>query len=244
MIRVSRLVFPVLLILAFLGAGMALADCSENEMTAVFVVEGIEPGWFPSITTLEMSPVIDITNPSDEEMYQAILAVTDCWPGGLQECRGHYCFYSGTGMMNHAAFVDNRTCDVIFSGSIIWMGEGSVEVPLSSSHEWSYPGGPPAPEPQEIDVFSHPDGWVEDETPEELTARVLERLRNTDVLKSFGECGPYSAMTFIYYPTVGGIDYSVAKLIVIVSGHCGEPWNVETVAVEQSSWSGVKRLFK
>ncbi len=241
---------PALFMLALaasicLGATSALADCSDDEMTAVFVVDGVYPGLVMSISTLEMSPVTDITSPSEEEMRDAVMEVFQGGIFSLHDCLGHYCFYYWSPSdYGGAAFIDDRTGDVLFAGRVIWSGQGDVLVPETSSHEWSFPDETLAPEPQQIDVYHNFEYWPEEETEEEITDRVLHHLRRTDVLKSFAECGPYSVMSYLYLPTVGCVDPFVAKSVVIVSGHCDSPWNGEPVAVEPTSLSTMKQLFR
>lgn len=242
--------YPALFVLALaasicLGATSILADCSDHEMTAVFVVDEVYPGLEMSISTLEMSPVTDITNPSGDEMLNSVMEVFQGGTFSPQDCQGHYCFFYWPPMdSGGAAFVDDRTGDVLFAGSIIWSGQGDVLVPETSSNEWSFPDETLAPEPQQVDVYPNHDYWSEEETEEEITARVLTHLRQTDVLKSFAGCEPYSVMSYLYLPTVGVVDPMLAKSVIIVSGHCDSPWNGEPVAVEQTSLSAVKQLFR
>jgi len=242
--------YPVFFMLALaasicFGITSAIADCSDDEMTAVFVVDGVYPGLELSISTLAMSPVTDITNPSAEEMLNSVMEVFQGGAFSPQDCLNHFCFFYWSPVdFGGAAFVDDRTGDVLFAGSIIWSGQGHVLVPETSSNEWSFPDETLAPEPQQVDIYPNHDFWPDEVTEEEITDQVLTHLRQTDVLKSFANCGPYSVMSYLYLPTVGVVDPLVAKSVIFVSGHCGAPWNGEPVAVEPTSLTKVKQLFR
>ena len=87
--------------------------------------------------------------------------------------------------------------------------------------------------------------WDACYTPvEEITAHALELLRTTDVVRSFGECGEYTATSVLYTPTIGALDPSVAKLVVVLEGLVGAPWNNPALPVQPVSWGNLKSLYR
>ena len=78
----------------------------------------------------------------------------------------------------------------------------------------------------------------------DIADATLNLLRQLDVLHSFAQCGDYSAISYVYTPTVGLLDPLQAQCVMIVRGSCGPPWNGAPVAIESHSWGGVKALFR
>ena len=74
--------------------------------------------------------------------------------------------------------------------------------------------------------------------------KVLADLRRSDVMHSFGECGPYEVTSYIHTPTVGGTNPYVAECILVVSGFCGPPWNGDPTGAGARTWSAVKTLYR
>lgn len=245
--RISTPAIFSLLVYLFIShiAGPVIADCSDGEMTAVFIVSGIYPGTDLQLDLLTVFPVGETTYPTDEQMISSILSIQPGYNYQQTELVGpFYQYFQHPGDFGAVAIVDSRNGAVDFAGTVVWMGEGSVNAPSVSTFDWSFPSVNPASEPQSVEVMDNP-YWNESlSTPEEVTDSTLAYLRQTDVLLSFNACGPYSVVSYIYTPAVGATDPLVAQCVVLVSGHCGPPWSGEPVSTESVSWGQVKSLFR
>lgn len=239
-----RTAFSVLIVLALLSyAPPAGADCSTNEMTAVFVVGGIFPADEQALETLSVYPVAEPTYPPEAELIAAIQNLQPCWTYYLIDTitpfRHYLCPPADFGA---AALIDERTGQIPFAGTVIWAGWGEVTVPTESSHDWAYVAGEPAAEPISLEIFPSELYYYVD--PDVLAASVLAELLQTDVLHSFAACGEYSAFLYAYTPAVGVLEPEAAKAVLIVSGLCGPPWNGEPVSNDRISWGAIKSCYR
>jgi hypothetical protein len=236
-------IWILLSLLLILNASPAVADCSETEVTAVFIVGDIYPGDEQALETLFVYLVAEATYPPEAELIAVIMAVQPCYGYILTDTiapfRHYFC---PPGDFGAVAIIDERTGQLPFAGTVIWAGEGSVTVPDESSHEWTYVAGDPAAEPVALELFpSELYYYIE---PETVAANVMAELRQTDVLHSFADCGDYSAVLYAYTPAVGGLCPYAAKAVLIVSGLCGPPWNGEPVGSDKRSWGAIKSLYR
>jgi hypothetical protein len=139
---------------------------------------------------------------------------------------------------------------ILSAGTVIWLGIGETNYPAESTHEWSQISGSEAVAPDSLGImdnshwYEHPDWVAQYGSESSITASVVDFLRQFDVLQSFGECGGYSAVSYVYTPAVGATQPNLAKCIVFVRGACGPPWSEIPVAAEGESWGGVKGLFR
>lgn len=244
----GRRILGVAVVAALLTATIALpaaADCSDGEVSAVFRISGLMPGDAMSVDVLAVTPVGPATYPDDGAIISDLLALMpDVAP--IWQSQGDAgpisLFVSPPADFGGAALVDRRDGAILFAGTVIWSGLGQVVTPIASTHPWTgglnSPAAPPAS--GEILILEWDDAFG---TPVDITVAGLEILLRTDVVHSFAACGEYSAVAFIYTPTVGFLDPTVAELVVVVQGHCGPPWNGDPVASERLSWSSIKSLF-
>ena len=230
--------------------GIAFGTCSENEHVAVFVLSGVGDGFqTPQIDFVWVSPVEAATNPSNEEIYQNIMAtyqdtVNPAFGPGPQDTQGNLGYWSGVSGSSHQTIVDLRDGTVLFAGTVIWMGSGHTIWPLTSSHVWSFVGGGLAGAPSETNTFEN-NGWGGFEpTTGDMTQMGLELVRSTDLMYSFGECGDYVATGLVYTPEVGAVNPSSARLVLVVEGKVGSPWNDQTVPTESLSWDNLKASYR
>jgi hypothetical protein len=235
----------ILLLGLALVPALALADCSDGEMTAVFLVSGLYPDLVPQVELLSVAPVGTQTDPDEAEMIAAIEAVQ---PGysyqHVASVADFHLFYADPVDFGACAIVDGRDGAVLFAGTVVWSGAGAVTLPDASSHDWSPSGGDPAPAPASLGILPNPEWGDGFGLPADITDATLAVLRETDVLASFAACDPYGVASYIYTPVVGLTDPSVALNVIIVSGRCGPPWNGDPVAAERTSWQRVKALFR
>ena len=234
------------LLLVGLGAGTGRGQCSDNELTAAFVLDNICPqSALMEIETVDIVPVGEVTNPSDAAMQAAVQALQ---PGSYLQQSGagpFYHYWDSPSDYGACALVDGRDGRVVFAGTVIWSGSGVVNLPLASSHDWSFPGGDPAAAPEAIAYLDNPE-WADDPplcAQTEATVAALDLLRQTDVLQGFAACGPYTVVSYIFTPVVGLTDPYAAKLVILVSGTCEAPWNGQPVPVDDTTWSGLKALY-
>ena len=176
------------------------------------------------LTLLDVAPLGPVINPSIGEMIEAANAIQPAYYQHHGQVGPFHLLFAEPGDFGGAAIVDGRDGRVVFAGTSIWMGQGSVTLPAESSHAWSFPSGNPATEPASVGILPTT-GWSENYgTPAEITATVLEHLRSSDVLESFSDCGNYDVVSYIYTPAFSPMDPEAASLIVVVSGKCGAPW--------------------
>ena len=177
---------------------------------------------------LDVAPIGPVTNPSMAEMIEAIQSVQPDPSGYLHQAEAgpFHLFYSEPNDYGGCAIVDGRNGRVVFAGTVINLGFGSVTMPADSSHDWDFPPGIPANEPATVDILPNVNWFDQYGTPYEITNNVVEYLRDSDVLRSFGLCDSYDVVSYIYTP-IGdpGVDPHTASQVIIVSGRCEQPWN-------------------
>ena len=249
----GRACAPILVMLALVanaaGPREAAAQCSEQELTAVFLVSGIHPGTALQIERLDVVPVGEATNPSEAELLAAVEAF---WAGHpwqlpfywrLDGTAGNFHLYrSPAGDFGAVTILDGRTGAVVFAGEVIWMGCGGVVHPPDSSHAWIVDPDAVAPPPAGLAVLPNlhwSDSWG---TAPELTERALALIRRTDVLHSFASCGAYEAVGYTYTPSVGMTDPFAAIQVVLIGGRAEPPWG--PVGNAPASWRRVKALYR
>ncbi len=209
----------------------AQEDCSEIEVTAVVLASGIGPGQDLEIDLLHLFPVWQITNPSDEELYEAVdsLYVDDphyiiydqTWTNTVGNFRLYWSMPMDFGT---STIIDWRNACAVFAGTVVWAGQGHVVLPDSSSHDFGALMPNPAPAPSSLEIL--PNGFWGDSagTPVEIADEVMGELRQTDLLHSFAECGEYSVVAFIYTPSVYITDPAVAQAVILINGYLPPPW--------------------
>ena len=235
----------------FLFPGMATAQCSEEEMAAVFIVSGIYPGTSLQIEMLHLHRVGEATYPDEQQLLDAINAVQ---PGdyylqvGLVGPLYHY--FNEPMDFGGVAIIDSRDGVVTFAGTVVYMGVGEPSFPVVSTHNWNALAGSLAAPPDSLGVMNNlfwPDDfdWESQYGSEVgIAGSVLDLLRQLDVLHSFAQCGDYSAISYVYTPSVGVIQPTYAQCVVVVRGSCGPPWNGAPISIESQSWGRVKGLFR
>lgn len=251
--KTTILIFSVLLLLLALPVipVEVNAECSEEHVTGVFVVGGIYPGdnlelWYTSIF-----PVGEITNPSIEEQAAAIDVSYPCNFRHVETTGNFNRFYATPGDFGGVALVDNRTGQVVFLGEIIMMGTGRVLYPTGAqfNYPWEilpdYIAAPPA-EWGLMRVGNRPnfkDWSAQRPIIHPRVELALKYLRQSNALQSFSECGEYSAVGYCYYPVAGGAHIEEAMGVIVISGHCGAPFN-GNVPISRESWGSVKALYR
>ena len=203
------------------------ADCPETEVTAVFKVDNIYPLDL-QLELLGIVPVGPITNPSEADMVAAVEAVQPGYTYDHMDRAGPFhLFFSDYGDWMANAIVDGRDGRVVFAGTVLWMGGGSATLPVQSSHPWSFPLGDQAPLPDSLEILPN-HYWDDEDYPSEaqITNAVVDFLRDSDVVRSFGLCDSYSMVSYIYTPDIMFIGHpETSSSIIILSGRCGPPWN-------------------
>jgi hypothetical protein len=243
--KMQKLIFLVSIVSFFLvvtlgiplqSTATAIAGCSEVGLTAVFLVSYIYPLDSPQLYLLDVAAVGPVTSPSEPEMVAAIQAVQpESYYEHLAQSGPFHLFISEPDDWGACAIVDGRDGRVVFAGTIAWLGFGSVTLPANSSHPWSFSPGDPAAEPGTVGYLPN-DNWLNQYgTPEDITDAVVDYLRGSDILRSFGDCGAYDIVSYIYTPIDNpGVDPQSASMVVLVSGRCGLPWN-DAITVVPSS---------
>jgi len=175
---------------------------------------------------LDVAPIGTVTNPSIAEMIEAVDAIQPHSYYQHQAQAGPFhLFFAEPGDLGGCAIVDGRDGRVIFAGTVVWMGPGSVTLPVESSHSWSFPPGDPATEPATVEILPNYYWFEQYGTPNEITDAVVNYLRGSDVLRSFSDCGSYDVVSYIYTPEgIPGMSPDTASQVIIVSGLCGQPW--------------------
>lgn len=225
------------------------AQCCDQEVTAVFVVDGIHPGTDLQLRDLMIRGTEDVSYPSDKDMIEAVAAVQPndyCNYVRLDTAVDLVQFFCEPMDFGGIGLVDQRTGEVAFAGTTVWMGTGAVTCPPFSTHAWSWPAEPAAAPPSELGVLHSPlwPDLPEYDSQETIAAALLTYLRGTDVLMSFAACGTYSAVSYIYVPTACCEEPVTAAGVVVVRGTCGPPFNNQPIAVDRKAWSGVKALYR
>lgn len=224
----------------------------ESELTAVILVEGIYPGNAIEMTLLHIKEVGEATYPSEEELLQA---VTDAYAD--DPMAPNYYHHSTVPVGNYQLFwaepmdfgavtlVDIRDGAVAFAGQQVWMGFGSVIWPPGSSHDWLWEEGQPASEPELFQVihnFSWSDEYFGNQDYYLQTA--LDLARQTDVLRSFGSCGPYQVTAYLHTPAVGMTQPEYGVAVLIINGHAAPPWGPEPVDTRGLTMSLLKSFYR
>jgi len=225
--------------------GLAMGQCSGEEYTAVFIVDDFFSSSQPQLGLLSVYLVGEETNPTVPEMLESIVgAQPDFISWTDYELRGQEGDFS---LFGHDPFdegasviVDSRNGRVVFFGTVIWLGQGDIYLPLHSSHTWSFTPEPPASEPSNVGVLPN-QSWADyNGDPSVITDSIVDYLQNSDVLRSFSNCGPYDLVSYIYTPNgTTGLDPETASLIVFVSGKCGPPWSEMAASVDTSPDAGI-----
>lgn len=240
----GRALFVAIVLAIFVGAPPVYATCSEQDHVAIFVFDDLWPAFDPQVSVLAVTPVGPAIYPDAEQIGYNLSQFFGDGPGvSPGEVAGS--MWSWWGVQQSAqAMVDRRDGAILFAGTMAWMGNGQLLRPTISTHEWQVVPGDPASEPVSAVTIANEywDGF--EPTSSQLTAAAISYLRTTDVIHSFAECGDYRAVGWIYTPSVGGTDASVAKLIIAVEGRVGAPWNGQDVAVEQTSWGSLKVRYR
>jgi hypothetical protein len=130
---------------------------------------------------------------------------------------------------------------VAFAGGVVWMGTGQVVVPSASTHPALLLPGPPADPPGSLLLLPSP-FWNDATEEMQLAEQALALVRQTALLHSMVDCGDYTAVAYLYTPTVGVLDPLAAGEVLVLSGRAGPPWG--SVAAESGSWGQVKTLYR
>lgn len=240
------------LVVVGLGLGLAPAPARgqcATEVTAVLLVSDIYPGTDPQVTRLHLSRVPARTNPTDEELLAAVRAVyvgdqyaNLYYHQHLADLGDYGLYYASPGDFGAVTIIDRGTAQIVFAGTVVWMGDGSVVVPATATHASPPVPGPPASPPASLEVFASAEwgsGWG---TPEALAQSALACAAQTDFLRGMANCGPYSVVAYTYTPTVGATDPYAAMEVLIIRGTVDDTWM--PVASEGRSWGGVKTLYR
>jgi len=226
----------------------ARGQCS-NEVTAVMLVSGIYGDAVAQIELVHVSPLTMRTAPTDAELLSAVKAAyvgvpySEHFLHRLQSTLGNYSLYfAQPSDFGAVTIIDRRTAEVVFAGTIVWMGLGHVVVPSSPTHSNRLGPGPPADPPAGVTALPSLFWYVSWGTSMAMAQAVLPLAVQTDLLRSMVDCGDYWVVGYTYTPTVGGTDPSVAMEVLIINGSVREDWI--PVAVEERSWGGVKTLYR
>lgn len=123
-------------------------------------------------------------------------------------------FYQSPGDFGWIQFNYTETNDTIFYATIVWMGQGSITYPTNflPADSFSVEAGN-ASDPDSIYYWS---SWgdiiIEDETFFQSAAAAYENIRSLSIVHQFADY-PYKIIAFMYTPTVGATDLTVAKWI-------------------------------
>lgn len=230
----------------------AVAQCSDDEMTAVFVVSGIVPGGDMYLEHLKLYKVGQYSYPSDDQMLANASAVHPGLYQKLETVSQLHHFYETPNNDGGVSLVDGRNGKVVFAGTTVWNGVGEILYPLHSTTEWTWLQNhhEVATPPDYLGVIQNP-SWVNNRlwdnyfgNEKNITARTLTYLRQIDVLQSFGHCGEYSAVSYVFTPTDGDRYPEEVSCVIVVNGFCAAPFNGEIVPVIEATWDGVKSLYR
>ncbi len=123
-------------------------------------------------------------------------------------------FYQSPGDFGWIQFNYTETNDTIFYATIVWMGQGSITYPTNflPADSFSVEAGN-ASDPDSIYYWSSwGDTIIEDETFFQSAAAAYENIRSLSIVHQFADY-PYKIIAFMYTPTVGATDLTVAKWI-------------------------------
>ncbi|MBC8323377.1 MAG: T9SS type A sorting domain-containing protein [Candidatus Marinimicrobia bacterium] len=122
--------------------------------------------------------------------------------------------YQSPGDFGWIQFNYTETGDTVFYGTIVWMGLGEINFPDSLYPADSfYVDTSYAADPDSIHYWS---SWgastIEEDVFLQSAAASYEQIRNLAIVHEFAEY-PYQIVAFMYTPTVGATDLTVAKWI-------------------------------
>ena len=248
--RLLNFIIVIVALPVLLHPSSSLAQCSDQDYIAVFVLSGLEPGYLPMQTELlSVSQVGPSTFPPNSEISHSILQALGGNPNPVLvpiEIIGNMWNWIGV-QSSSQALVDQRDGSVLFAGTVAWAGAGEMKYPATSSHSWEFLLGNSAPEPISVATLGNSNWDGMELTSEQLTSMAVEYLRATDVFRSFGECGEcgeYVVTGLVYTPGVGALQSLAARLIIAVEGTIGAPWNGPSVPVVGTSWGQLKVLYR
>ena len=222
----------------------APAQCSDNEIIAVFIVDGVIVGEQPSVRNLYVMNHNTETFPSDEEMIASIGASALVGPiSNIAEFDAFTVFYAPPSDFGYEAIIDHRSGGIMYKSPLSWFSVIDVEIPQGSNYEWNIDQGSLAPTPAAIGVATSAYWYTWYGVPETLAQGLVTYLRGSDVLKSFGLCGDYNTFCYFSHPAPGNAFY-LPYAVVVVNGFCGGPWNGAPVAIEALSWGSVKIIYR
>jgi len=122
--------------------------------------------------------------------------------------------YNPPGDFGDIAFKYSENGDTLFYGTIVWMGHGAISYPTDfydkSEFEWmsSRPNAPASIE--YFDVFGS-----DRETFKAKADSAWQRVRSLDIVAEFAKT-EYRVGIYMYPPSVGVFDPSVAKWVIFV----------------------------
>lgn len=132
---------------------------------------------------------------------------------------------------------------IAYSALKNWWADPIVTIPTSSNFDLPTSSLLPENPPESIQSAVDPYWYNYQGTPETIIDSVSDFVLKTDVLVSFSQCGPYRVMIYLSNPSPQG--YLLGHwAVVVVSGHCGPPWNYAPVSAENMSWGQVKALYR
>ena len=244
------MLFLICILLNTMHAGAEPADRAV-ELSAVFLVEDVYLG--PSSLSLvfirETTPA---TYPGESAMVAGVAELFAPGSGVSEECLmprppvgDHQLFYCPPGDFGGVGLVDVRDGAVAFAGGVVWMGDGDTVHPTAGSHPWQWKAGIPATEPQELLVVPNPD-WDDIALGKQsyFLQVALAHIRQTDVLRSFGNSAPYRVTGYLHTPSVGLVEPELAVAVLVVNGYAGPPWSMEPVETEPLALDMFKTLFR
>lgn len=114
-------------------------------------------------------------------------------------------------------FIYTETGDTVFDATIIWAGRGNIGYPSTFLEPGAF-GLETVSEalPPDVDYYAH-DGlpWTPDQDTIERTSRAWDAVNNLDIVHAYAE-KPYRVGFYLYPPTLGVFDPSVAQWVVFV----------------------------
>ena len=232
-------------ITVFVSPAQVFAQCSQDEVLAVFIIDGVKSGEQPSIRDLYVMTHGAETNPSDEEMIDSLGASYLVGTiSNIAEFEAFTVFYARPMDFGYAAIVDHRSGGIMYEDPLGWFAGGEdVAFPPGSNYSWNIDESDLAPTPAAIGVAADADWPLGFGEPEVLAQGIIDYVRGSDVVKSIGTCGPYNILCYFSFPAPGG-GYPPPYGVVVVNGHCGPPWGGAPVAVEAESWGSIKALYR
>ena len=240
---VKTFVYMVFVLLVAAWPVCLAAQCSLTEQIATFVVTGVEAGSELQVTTLFVLEKAADTFPTDEQMISSIGFFAPNNIQKIDEFEAFSVFSAEASDSGVDAIIDRRTGAVVYRASIEWWVAGTIQTPEVSNFEWASDESGLAPPPLSVDVSSGLHWYsVYFGDPQVLSQAVVDLLRTTDTVKSFGACGDYQVLC--YFTNLWGQGTTALYAIVVVYGACGPPWNGSPVGTETTTWGTVKALYR